>query len=343
MAGAQHNAFSKRSFFAALLVLAFCLVAANFVVAFLTHHTLPRQSMAMIASSPGASYVFLGNSLLVVGFDAAEFKAQLKIPAKETLNLAMTSTGQLEHLLFLRYALAHGTSPRVLIYGFVDLQLSEPFSLSNRDLIGKREVIYYLEPEYARRFCSFSFRDALEFEIMRRSAMLSERSAVWGKVELLRRKFAGQGMPAVEENRLGRVADFALLEAADPRAFALQAEEAANLPLNPPVAEILRESTSSGARAVFVEMPMSASHRERFYDTDSWRRYRAHVRALLTSQNGLYIDASDWVTDDSLFMDHIHLNSAGAILFTRKLAEELRRQLPDLAPGDSVTVSGNAP
>jgi len=345
MVDAPANPLTKRSFFAALLVLVLCLVAANSAVAFLTRHTLPRQSMAMIASSSGASYVLLGNSLLVVGFDGSEFNSQLHVkdPVKDTLNLAMTSTGPLEHLLFLRYALAHGTAPRVLIYGFVDLQLSEPFSLSNRDLIGKREVLYYLEPEYARRFCSFTFRDSLEFEIMRRVAMLAERSAVWGKVELLRRKIAAQGMPPVEENRLGRVADFALLEAADPRAFASRAEGAANLPLNPPVAEILRESANSGARAVFIEMPMSAGHREQYYDTDSWRHYRAHVRALLASQNGLYIDASDWITDDSLFMDHIHLNSAGAILFTRKLARELRQRLPDLMPGDSATFSGNAP
>src|SRR5262249_806553 len=204
------NSLARRHFLATLLVCVICLVAANTAVAYLTRNTLPRQSLAMIRNSPGANVVILGNSLLVVGFDADEFSSQIspRRSSGETLNLAMTSTGPLEHLLFLRYALAHGTAPRLLVYGFFDPQLSEPTALSNLHLIGKREVLYYVEPEYARSFLNFSLRDTLEFEIMRRVSIFEERSAVWGKVELLRRKLGGQGMPPVEENRLGRVADF---------------------------------------------------------------------------------------------------------------------------------------
>ena len=331
MTNSQSNALSKRNLFAALLVFTVCLAAANFIVAFLTRHTRPRQSMAMIANSPGASIVLLGNSLLVVGFDPVEFNAQLDVhnPPKDTLNLAMTSTGPIEHLLFLRYALRHGTAPRILVYGFVDLQLSDPIVLGNRDLIGKREVLYYLEPQYARRFYSMSLRDSLEFQIMRHSPMLVERSAVWGKIELLRRTFSAQGMPAVQENSLGRVADFNLMESSDPVNFALHVATAANAPLNPPVEEILRESAKSGASVVVVEMPMTSIHRRKFYDTDAWLRYRAHVQSVLAGHHALYINASDWVADDSLFRDPIHLNSGGAAIFSRKLAGVLQQQFSD--------------
>ena len=42
-----------------------------------------------------------------------------------------------------------------------------------------------------------------------------------------------------------------------------------------------------------------------------------------------YIDASQWVTDDSLFSDRIHLNPNGATIFTRKLAEAIQEKFPD--------------
>jgi hypothetical protein len=329
MPASNANPLTKRSFFAALSILALCLAAANSAVAFLTRHTLPRQSMAMIKNSSGAKVVLLGNSLLVAGFDAAEFNARLQLQngSKEALNLAMTSTGPIEHLLFLRYALAHGTAPCVVIYGFIGLQMSDPIVLANRDLIGKREVLYYLEPEYARRFYTMSSRDSAEFQIMRRSAMLSERSAVWGKIERLRRKLSAQGLPAAEENSLGRVADFNRMESPDSAGFALQVTAATNAPLNPPVEEILRESAKSGARIVVVEMPVTSMYRRKFYDTGAWMKYRAHVQSVLAGQNATYINASDWVADDSLFQDYIHLNSAGATVFSSKLGEILKQQL----------------
>src|SRR5262249_27042433 len=154
------------------------------------------------------------------------------------------------------------------------------------------EVLYYLEPEYARSFLNFSLRDTLEFEIMRRVSIFEERSAVWGKVELLRRKLGGQGMPPVEENRLGRVADFNLMEASDSRAFEAQITAFANSSLNQPVEEIVRQSAQSNARVVIVEMPMTFVHRRKFYDTVAWLAYRSHIQELLAAQGAQYIDAS---------------------------------------------------
>lgn len=335
------NSLTRPKFFATLAVFAVVLFAANGAVAFLTRHTLPRQAMTEIAASPGAEILLSGSSLLVAGFDSAAFRSRLHLAdsSHEVLNLAMTSTGPVEHMLFLHYALAHGARPRLVIYGFLDAQLSQPIVLANRDLVGKREVLYYLDPSYARRFYSMSFRDSVEFEIMRRSSLLSERSAVWGKVEHLRRYLSAQGMPAVPENSLGRVADFNSMEASDRDAFFAIVDSFANGPLSAPVEELLRQSQNAGARVVFVEMPMSSPHRRNFYDTESWRRYRAHLQTLAASQNALYLNASDWIADDALFQDHIHLNSDGATVFSRKLAQALQESAPESLPQSA----GSAP
>lgn len=316
----------KQHFFASLLVLALCLVTANGIIAYLTRHSLPRRFLATIAGASGAPIVALGNSLLVVGLDVTEFNSLMdfKGPGNEAVNLAMGSTNPVEHLLFLRYALSHNLHPQLIIYGFLDTQLTDPVVLSNSEIIGNHDVLYYLEPEYARRFYQLSLRDSAEFEVVRRADMLADRSAVWAKVELFRRRLAAQGMPPVQKNRFGRVSDFSLLESQDADAFASQLAAASRNPFTSPVQEILRYASRSGARVVFIEMPMPSRHRRLFYDTNSWMRYRAHLRLLASANAAGYIDASHWITDDALFSDHIHLNSAGAVVFTRQLAMAIR-------------------
>ena len=319
---------TKRQFFASLLVLAVCLVAANEFIAFLTRHSLPRRFLANIADAPGAPIVALGNSLLVVGFDVPEFNSLMNFngPGNGAINLAMGSTNPVEHLLFLRYALSHKIHPKLVIYGFLDLQLTDPVVLSNGDIVGNHDLLYYLDPEYARGFYHLSPRESAEFEVMRRAAMLADRSAIWAKVEIFRRRLAAHGMPPVQENRFGRVKDFSLLEPQEGGDFASQAGAAAGAPFTPAVQEILRQASDAGARVVFIEMPMPSRHRRLFYDNSSWARYRAHLRALAAAGAAGYINASDWITDDSLFSDHIHLNDSGSVVFTRMLAEAIRRE-----------------
>src|SRR5579859_3500869 len=167
----------KRHFFLTLFGLALCLIAADFVVAYLTRNSIPRRYMAVARNSKQATVAVFGNSLLVVGFDTSEFDSTLHLndPQRGTVNLAMGSTTPVEHLLYLRYALAHGVRPKLIIYGFLDLQLSQPILLSNKEIIGNHDVLYYQEPEYARQFYYLSPRDLVEFEFMRRFAMLADR------------------------------------------------------------------------------------------------------------------------------------------------------------------------
>lgn len=77
-------------------------------------------------------------------------------------------------------------------------------------------------------------------------------------------------------------------------------------------------------KVVFVEMPMNPDHVRRFYHTPAWARYREHVEKLLATDGVIYIDASDWEPEESLFGDHLHLNDAGAVQFSERLGEQLR-------------------
>jgi hypothetical protein len=51
-----------------------------------------------------------------------------------------------------------------------------------------------------------------------------------------------------------------------------------------------------------------------FYDNAWWAQYVAHVRALLAPYQAIYVDAGQWVPDDSLFADPLHLSEQGAAI-----------------------------
>jgi hypothetical protein len=57
--------------------------------------------------------------------------------------------------------------PQALVYGFYDLQLTEPLKFATGDLIGNRDMLYYVEPECGLRFYKLSLHDRVEFEVMR--------------------------------------------------------------------------------------------------------------------------------------------------------------------------------
>ena len=59
--------------------------------------------------------------------------------------------------------------------GFYDFQLTHPVELTTADFIGSQAMLYYVEPEFARRFYHLSFHDSVEFEIMRRFPALADR------------------------------------------------------------------------------------------------------------------------------------------------------------------------
>ena len=328
--GPGQSVITKRKLLLTAIILASSLLFLNLAVAFLTRNSLPRRVMRHARESRSAGVVALGNSLVASDFDETTFDSAAGLSSPHgAVNLGLGATSPVEHLLLFRYALAHGLRPRLLVYGFYDFQLTDPVQFATGDLIGNHAMLYYIEPFYARHFYSLSVHDAFQFGAMRSFPMLADRGAIWAKVEILRRAMAQQGMPPQRTNRFGRAADFSLLEAASPEDFRRKCQSSMALPLSPAVSELVRQAHNAGISVVVVEMPMRAAHREMFYDTAWWAQYVAHLRALLSPYQVLYVDAGPWVPNDSFFADPLHLSEPGAVQFSRRLGSLLG---PDMLP-----------
>jgi hypothetical protein len=321
--------FSARGFYYSLAALLLLMAGLNAVVAYTTRNSVPRRQMARARQAPDTTVLAIGNSLIGAGFDESSFDRGMQLsPNRGSLNFALGYSLPVEQLLFLRFALQHQMHPRIVIYGFYDLQLSTPVRLATRDFAGNRAVLYYLEPEYARQFYYLSLHDRIEFEIMRHFPMTVDRGAFWAKIERLRRDIGQQGMPAERTNQFGRADDFALLEAKSDAEFASACDQASNQDLISPVLEIIRQGQDSGAKIVFVEMPMRPAHVKRFYETAGWEKYREHVRGIIEPKGVEYVDASHWISDGALFDDPLHMGHQAAEQFSERLGEYLRHESP---------------
>jgi hypothetical protein len=311
---------TRRQFSEALVVCLVVLAAANTLIGRLTEHSLSRRILADAKNSSPAETVAIGNSLVRSGFVAEKFAPpQSEGGRSAAVNVAMGSSSPVEHLLLLRAALRENEHARLVLYGFYDFQLSDPVSFAFSDLIGNHDLLYFDEPEFARRYYSMNRYDTAGFEIARRMPLLAERSAVWSKVERLRRAISQQGMPIEATNEFGRVADFTLLEAKSQEEFVKHCQGALNAELNAPVQELIRESKERQLRVVFVLMPLPPRHVLTFYETDAWSRYQLHLKELFAKQNVVFLDASRWFPQTEQFNDALHLNKEGAEEFSRRL------------------------
>ena len=321
--------FSARGFYYSLAALLILMVGLNAIVAYTTRNSIPRQQMGRARRAPDTTVLAIGNSLIGAGFNESSFDRGMQLsPNRGSLNFALGYSLPVEQLLFLRFALQHQMHPRIVIYGFYDLQLSTPVRLATRDFVGNRAVLYYLEPEYARQFYYLSPHDRIEFEIMRHFPMMIDRGAFWAKIERLRRDIGQQGMPAERTNQFGRADDFALLEAKSDAEFATACDQASNEDLISPVLEIIRQGRDAGAKLVFVEMPMRPAHVKRFYETPAWEKYREHVRHIIEPKGVEYLDASHWISDGALFDDPLHMGHQAAEQFSERLGQYLRHESP---------------
>jgi hypothetical protein len=333
----------KRQLVLACAVLLASLVAMNLVIVYLTRNSVPRRVMRHARESQSASVLALGNSLVAAGFDEAAFDTGAGLsPPRGAVNIGLGSSSPVEQLLLLRYALAHGMRPRLVIYGFYDFQLTAPVQLTTSDLIGNHATLYYVEPFYARRFYSLSLHDSFQFRAMHAIPMLADRGAIWAKIEILRRALAQQGMAAELTNRFGRASDFSLLESANAEDFRLSCVASLNLPLAPPVIELIRQASDAGLTVAVVEMPMRGAHRNLFYDTACWQQYIVHIRNLLSSFHVTYVDASSWIRDDSLFNDPLHLSERGAAQFSERLGSLLGSKIPSLSAHAVASARGSS-
>jgi hypothetical protein len=297
------------------------LLVANVAVQRFSRNSVPRQVLRSVAQTDEATHAFFGNSLMASGLDPAAFARGR--PDCRPLNLGLGASSPVEDLILLKSAEKYRAA--VVVYGYFDRQMTDPAPRRWGDLFGNRAMGYYADLDTAVKY--YAAGDAAMAAEMRATALvpfLVERGAVWGKVEALRRRLGGLGLPAVAENQFGRAADFAALEASDPQEFAARAAAAARdgVPLGPAVAEFVRLAGEQHAGLVVVEMPMPSDHRRRFYAGPEWAAYREHVATLVRQAGGRHVDASDWVADGG-FADALHMNEAGAVQFSRRLSDEI--------------------
>jgi hypothetical protein len=325
MGGRIAMTVSRRQVFLALGGLLLLLFALNEAVRSSARDTMPRQLMARVRESPGAGVLALGNSLVGVGFEESAFDEGMELGHRHgMINLGLGNSTPVEHLMLLRYALHHGEHPRLLVYGFFDFQLTHPAEFATGDFVGNRAMLYYLEPEYARRFFHLSLHDGIEFEVMRHFPLFVDRTVTWERVELLRRRLGQQGMPAEKTNAMGRANDFSLLEYPSTPAFIEECGRASRRDLIPSVHEIIRQGREAGMKVVFVEMPLPPAHLESFYDTDAWAEYRSHLQGMLAAAGVQFIDASHVMPDESMFADPLHMTYEASKEFSRRVGESLR-------------------
>jgi hypothetical protein len=307
-------------------LLAGMLVAFNLVIARAAKTSQRQHMLTTLSQLPAETdCVFLGNSLVEAGCDMEVFKHSLpgSGPNLTPANLALGATSPVEHCLILKQALRRGLPIKYVIYGFFDDQLNAPVRGNWQDLVGNRALSYYFPEEASALYAPGQWAKRAELWVLGHVPMFSERSSLWGKVELVRGRFEEMGMPKHKVNRFGRVEDFTAVEAADVAEFARRCDLALSqrAGFNRPVQEIIRLAKVNGTKVILVEMPMPSRHRDRFYSSPGWTQLRAHLKSLAAREDALYVPAADWVGDDQAFEDATHLSEQGAKLFSRQLAQ----------------------
>ena len=323
---------SARSIIQALIITFAMVFFADILTDHMARNSVPRQLLRTIVSAPASIDVLgIGNSLIAAGFDPGVVEQSFQEAGRScvAVNAALGASGVIEHLALTRLVLRHH-EVKTIVYGFIDQELSNDVVDKNSDLIGNHSLLYYQEPQLTLQYAPFDLTNRLSFEVYRSIALLRERSAIWTKVEKLRRRLGSIGMPPEETNQFGRKADFSLLEATDSESFALACQRIlrAGTILSGPVVALLQQARAHGVKVVVVEMPVSPLHFKRFYEEPIWGRFSARTRGAVESAGARFVDASSWVRDDRLFEDHLHLSKQGAKEFSRILAEHLMAQNP---------------
>jgi hypothetical protein len=315
-----------RRFILLLLIAAAVIVAYNFTVARLGRNAAPRVLMQRIDAEPRVDVLFMGDSTMDSGLHAGTFSAawtkQTGQPVRP-FNVSLRASTLVEQYLLFRHAVARHPGIRTVVLGFWDFKLTKPEPVEWSNLAGNTAMGFYVEPELAASL--YAPGNALlgcEFKIAGKVPMYTERLSVWAKVENWRRAAGQIGRPPEAVNEFGRVADFQDLAPASVDEFTRYCDEFVKGRGGPwaPAQGLLQECRARGIRLVVVEMPMTPRHQRLFYSTESWHRYQDRLEELVEEQGGKFIQAGGWAQDSNLFSDTRHLNRAGAILFSERLA-----------------------
>jgi len=318
----------KRRLFIPIAIALVILLAYNLVIAQAAKKTQRQHLLSAIdALPPSTDTLFLGNSLIEAGCDAHAFESGWAHTdgAPIAVNLGLGATTPVEHYLILKRAFERPVHIKYVIYGFFDDQLNAAPDGAWQDLIGNRAFSYYFPKDAASFYSPHSRLGKWRLEMTEHVPMLAERSSLWDKVELFRRRLDEIGMPKQKVNRFGRVGDFNALEAKDVPSFVARcgAIVQARKGFSAPIQAMIDLAHEHGAKFFLVEMPMSPRHRETFYSLPVWSELRAHLQTLAREEKVDYVTASDWVTDGTNFEDTVHLNENGARRFSTRLGMTL--------------------
>src|SRR5262249_15948890 len=138
----QNLQITRRHFWGAIVVCLAILTLGNIVIQRLTAHTVSRRLLAETREAGHPQIIALGNSLMRSGFVQETFAPSAAPNGKaRAFNLAMGASTPVEQLLLLRAGLQSFASPRLLLYGYYDFQLTDPVSFSNADILGNHDIL----------------------------------------------------------------------------------------------------------------------------------------------------------------------------------------------------------
>lgn len=306
---------TARPFLAPLAVFAVGLVALNLAIEPAAAHSQPRVLFDEIGNASGVTDLFLGSSLVAQSIDAHAWDAAR--PGARALNTGFNATFSTEHDILLRRA--RHLLPARVYYGFSDLDLSKSAADTNVWISGNAAVFDALDPDTAIHFrATGGLFDRWRMRLNSTVPLLKNRFSPWGRVEKLRRRLATLGWPHPEPDP-----EF---EPLDDAAFAREVAAAADRsePLSGPILDLLNVASDAKATIYVVQMPATTRHRQRFFATPEWQRYRAAIESRLRALNVTFVDASDWARDEE-FHDTIHLGPAGAQKFTKRLEQAIHK------------------
>lgn len=315
-----------RNFVVASLVCVAVVFAFNVAAGISAKKLPPQQLLARIdRTAAGVKTIFLGDSQVEAGADPAAFTEACAQSGQHqpAINVGLGATKGSEHCVLLEHLLGKAPHAESVFYGFYDNLLTESVPSAWHELGGNRALGFI----FAERSAQLLFPDdRLRQSALRVAAhvpMIAERLAIWARVERTRRRLAAIGLPPEEASRFGRAADFAAAEPTDIPAFEsnLLSVAVEQRPFNSSFAQIVERSSERGLKFHLVLMPVPLKHRERFYSSDAWARYRAYVSAAIIAGGGRFVDAADWVADQH-FADPLHVDAEGARIFSARLARE---------------------
>jgi hypothetical protein len=295
-------------------------------------HRLPyAQKLESIRTAHDPNLLLVGNSLLDHHLDdvaLSQSAAQGNLDIRP-LNSALGASEPPEQRLLFNYALQSHAGIRTLVVGIYDFQLTAEDRSRLSDLTGNRMVGINrrFRPADVAAVYGFGTRERLEIAALQRLPMAANRANIWKYVELLRRSMGAMGMPAEATNSMGRVGDFAALEAGSPQIFDAQARSFLDRPdrFNASYEAIFGEARRRGMKVVVVVMPMSPYHHEVFYNRPLWSQYLDGLGGLARGRGIQVIDASGWMPEAADFADHLHMTQDAAHRFSIRLGGELAK------------------